>query len=529
MNRPPILSAISFLRSVSSRRVDFSLFEAIGNDASAGNSSELPFKLGSDQGWLSITGTNGVEIDEVHYLCHRLDVSQGRVTDGAATYADFELPTPGFSNSTDLSNEAAIIAGLRITELMYHPEDGDLEYIELRNVGGVAFDLAGVEFTDGIEFAFPQMTLQPGEFVLVVEDFGAFVAEYGEALNVAGSYSGKLSNGGEQLRLEIVSLATGVLDFEYDDGWYPSTDGDGFALEIVDDSIPAADYGERSSWRAGVVSGGSPGSTSGNPDAYDNWVTVEFGAASSGVTGKLDDPDRDGISNLLEFVLGGDPEVSDRRDLLQFSTEGDFLTMTYKRSIASVGVVDITPQISGDNLNWNSGGGLTVQELVSSDGAFETWRVRDAISIRVGTRRFLRIQANSEDGESAYGNWVVAEFGGASSVTGELDDPDRDGIANVLEFVLGGDPEMADRGDLLQFSTDSGFLTLTYRRAISSVGEFDIVPEVSGDGLNWNSGSGLTVAELISSDGLFETWSVRDATPISAGQRRFLRIRVTSE
>ena len=43
----------------------FSLFEAVGNNASAGDAGELPFKLGSDQGWLAISGTNGVEIDEL--------------------------------------------------------------------------------------------------------------------------------------------------------------------------------------------------------------------------------------------------------------------------------------------------------------------------------------------------------------------------------------------------------------------------------------------------------------------------------
>ena len=89
----------------------FSVFEAVGNSAGDGNATELPFKLGSDQGWLAISGTNGVEIDEVFYLCHRLDVSQGRATDGAAIYADFVLPTPGFSNSIDLANETAIISG----------------------------------------------------------------------------------------------------------------------------------------------------------------------------------------------------------------------------------------------------------------------------------------------------------------------------------------------------------------------------------------------------------------------------------
>ena len=276
---------------------------------------------------------------------------------------------------------------------MYHPESGALEYIEFRNVGAVAFDLEGIELTDGVAFAFPQMTLQPGEFVLAVEDLGAFQAAYGSNPNVAGSYSGKLSNGGEHLRLEIVSLGIGILDFDYEDDWYPSTDGDGFALEIIDESAAAASWGEKGSWRAGSATGGTPGTVGGDPAAYDEWVVAQFGAPAAGVTGKLDDPDGDGVANLIEFALGGDPQDGNRAALLEFSGEGGFLTVTYRRAVSSVGLVEIVPQISGDNINWNSGGGLTVQELLGSDGTYETWRVRDATPIGAGLRRFLRLHA----------------------------------------------------------------------------------------------------------------------------------------
>ena len=127
-------------------------------------------------------------------------------------------------------------------------------------------------------------------------------------------------------------------------------------------------------------------------------MATEFGGSSAGVTGKLDDPDQDGIANVLEFVLGGNPQVGNRAEMLQFSNDGGFLTLTYTRAISSIGLVELLPQISGDSKNWNSGGGLTVQELISSDGVFETWRVRDATPIGAGSRRFLRIHATCTDG-----------------------------------------------------------------------------------------------------------------------------------
>ncbi|MFT4546989.1 MAG: VCBS repeat-containing protein [Pseudoalteromonas tetraodonis] len=376
----------------------FALFEAIGNDASPGNASELPFKLGSDQGWLAISGVNGVEIDEVHYLCHRLDVSQGRSSDGGASYADFALPTPGYSNATDLSNESAIIGGLRITELMYHPESGNLEYVELRNVGSVTFNLAGVSFSEGIQFSFPSMELQPGEYALVAQDQGAFEASYGGGLNVVGSYSGKLSNGGERMRLEIESLGAGILDFEYSDNWYPSTDGGGFALEIIDESAVPASWHLKDSWRAGSFTGGTPGSGGGDPAAYDTWITAQFGGPSAGQTGKLDDPDEDGAPNFLEFALGGNPQLSDPAAMVEFTDEGGYLTLTYNRAIGSIGLVELIPQISGDDANWNGGASLTVRELLSTAAGFETWKVRDATPIGIGDRRFIRIRASCTDG-----------------------------------------------------------------------------------------------------------------------------------
>ena len=111
------------------------------------------------------------------------------------------------------------------------------------------------------------------------------------------------------------------------------------------------------------------------------------------MTGKLDDPDEDGIENVFEFVFGTDPQLGNRSDAFEFSNEGGFLKITYRRAVASIGLVQLVPQVSGDNNNWVSGGGVTVQQLLGNDGEFETWEVRDATPIGSGERRFLRILA----------------------------------------------------------------------------------------------------------------------------------------
>jgi hypothetical protein len=76
--------------------------------------------------------------------------------------------------------------------------------------------------------------------------------------NVAGEYSGNLDNGGEYIRLND---ATGqvILDFHYDDGWYPNTDGLGFSLVILNENAPLETWGDRFSWFSSAEMGGSPG------------------------------------------------------------------------------------------------------------------------------------------------------------------------------------------------------------------------------------------------------------------------------
>ncbi len=103
---------------------------------------------------------------------------------------------------------------------MYDPLGGsDFEFIELQNIGLEAINLGGVRFTEGIRFTFPDLILQPGEFVVLVSDVTSFESRYGDSLPVAGQYDDKLSNGGERLRLEITNINAGIHDFEYDD-WF---------------------------------------------------------------------------------------------------------------------------------------------------------------------------------------------------------------------------------------------------------------------------------------------------------------------
>lgn len=135
---------------------------------------------------------------------------------------------------------------LAISEIMYHPADDISEFIELLNTSDtLTLDLSGVTFSDGIEFTFPTgTTLAPGERIIVT------------SFN-----SGKLSNGGETLKLDDTDGST-IIELTYSDTapWPTSADGSGLSLTFRggDPELPI-------NWRASSENGGSPGASDSNP------------------------------------------------------------------------------------------------------------------------------------------------------------------------------------------------------------------------------------------------------------------------
>ncbi len=153
-----------------------------------------------------------------------------------------------------------VAQNLRITELMYHPDnDPNDEYVELTNTGNETINLNLVKFTNGIDFTFGDIDLAPGEYVVVVQDQAAFNARYGIGINIAGRYSGRLNNAGEKVRLED-AVGQAILEFSYRDGWRSITDGDDFSLTIINPSNPDPNsWGQKDSWRPSAYTRGSPG------------------------------------------------------------------------------------------------------------------------------------------------------------------------------------------------------------------------------------------------------------------------------
>ncbi|MCX6873272.1 MAG: hypothetical protein NTW21_05610, partial [Verrucomicrobia bacterium] len=150
------------------------------------------------------------------------------------------------------------------------------------------------------------------------------------------------------------------------------------------------------------------------------------------------------------------------------------------------------------------------------------------VSVRVTVNRKLPDTVGvGEPVTETFASWIGG-FGGLGGQTALTDDPDGDGIDNLMEYALaGGDPDSSDCGILpvVSLMTDGNqdYLAITVRKNPAAIGITCLV-EVSGDLVNWNTGSGHTVVVSETADTLI----VRDNTPIDGATSHFLRLKVAS-
>ena len=372
------------------RIIDLSFIDSKGyvkfiadNDPDQGP-SHLNFGLSKSYDQIGLFDVKGNGIDRVGYVNAQDDVSIGRSEEGGISLSSFLLPTPGYSNDTDLAEESQIIQGLRVTEIMYNPLSGpEGEYIKIQNIGEVTLRLNDVRFEEGVRFAFPDALLEPGQSAYVVNNIETFTSERGDELTVLGEFEGRLDNGGERLRLEIDSISAGILDFEYEDEWYPETDGTGASLVVIDESVPPSEWGLKENWKASVLvpSGG-----------YDGWVESSFEDKFTGQRGKNDDPDKDGITNLLEYVFVLDPTKADPEFAMpKLSRESDDLLLTYTVAKFMDGI-EIKVQVSDDLKEWTDAGESISVDMIAEDETIRTYEAKLDNAIGDGAlERFLRL------------------------------------------------------------------------------------------------------------------------------------------
>jgi hypothetical protein len=115
-----------------------------------------------------------------------------------------------------------LASSLRVTEIMFNPPGADEEYewLEVANINPMLpLNLAGVEFTEGIRFTFPDVTLAPGERAVIVRSLDGFASGYESDARVLGTYDRALSNDGDHLIVTATrnGLRSTLLDFFFGD------------------------------------------------------------------------------------------------------------------------------------------------------------------------------------------------------------------------------------------------------------------------------------------------------------------------
>ncbi len=95
---------------------------------------------------------------------------------------------------------------------------------------------------------------------------------------------------------------------------------------------------------------------------YDTWALGPFAQPLTDPAQGAD-PDNDGLSNLMEFVLGGDPTVNDNPAVLPtVNASGSDLVITFPRSVASQlpPAVTVKVQVSDDLASWPTGNDIVI-------------------------------------------------------------------------------------------------------------------------------------------------------------------------
>ncbi len=310
-----------------------------------------------------------------------------RMKDNTGRWSHWSAPVQFTATSASV---APYQQSLVISEIMYHPTpataaetaqgwtDDDFEYVEIRNVSAQPVDVTDVRFTKGIDFDFPAgTTIAAGSSVLVVRNAAAFAARYGPGKPVVGTWvtGDFLSNGGEQVKLSF-GAGTQITSVTYDDTlpWPGSADGGGYSLVRIAPENLALNPDFASNWRTSRQSGGTPGGD--DRTTFNAWATMHGVPAEP-----LADPDRDGLPNLAEYVLIGDPlagseAVQPTPVVARLSVGGvddDYLTLIVRR-MDLPSDIGATVEFSTDLVNWSLPGVL-ISTSANADGTVtETWR-----------------------------------------------------------------------------------------------------------------------------------------------------------
>ena len=333
-----------------------------------------------------------------------------------------ELRDPSLALVTSVAAPAVPTAAqqqLRITELNFNPTlptgaellalpgigASDFEFMELQNIGATPLNIGGALFTKGVTFPFPGgYTIAAGARVLLVANQAAFTQRYGAGATIAGTFLGNLDNSGESIEV-VDNIGEVILDFRYENSWFPPADGGGRTLVVRNTAPNYATYDLPTHWALSGSAAGSPGVADADfANVYEGWRWDHFiaaemptGALPNLPAALLQDPDGDLHLNFAEYAFGRAPKTADGSALTVASIVNDagtdYLAVTFKRRHKAL---DLTYTIeTTDDLATGTWIPTTQQFGTISDlgNGIEQVTFRDTIP-QGATPRFVRVSAS---------------------------------------------------------------------------------------------------------------------------------------
>jgi hypothetical protein len=144
-------------------------------------------------------------------------------------------------------------------EIMYHPATNEttMEWLELHNQMSVNIDMSSWSITGGVNYTFPEGTVIPGGGYLVIALSLPDIEQYYGITNVVGPFTGRLSNGGDTLKLRNNNnRVMDTLTYKVGGEWPSAPDGSGVSLAKRNENTAS---GTAANWTASALVDGTPG------------------------------------------------------------------------------------------------------------------------------------------------------------------------------------------------------------------------------------------------------------------------------
>jgi hypothetical protein len=352
-----------------------------------------------------------------------------------------------------------------------------------------------VTLSDAVSFTFPSETvLQPGAFIVIVEDAVSFAACYQSVsspyyypdIRVAGEWAGALSTSGETLIIRATNTSViASITYSTSKPWPSRPDGEGSSLELIAPLALPIQQPERdvllnspSSWQASALYQGSPGRLAApqqtlvinevlsHTDAEEDWIeifnpgTAPVSFANIYISDDYEQPCKFLVPEEMELAPGNFARFTASQLGFAFSELGEKAILVEASGTNAIRFIDVVsiPAVEREE---------PVGRFALSDGSVDFTELRTTTPNaanalpRIGPVIFGELMANPEAGRAAYA--VLVNLTGATT---PLFDPERPAnvwkLSGAIDFLFPVGQSLAPYGTLIVCATNEAAFRVQY-------------------------------------------------------------------